>query len=76
MSQLVRTNRQANFKDFKRFGTFNGLVEQKNSQISKSLQPSEGVENEHDICIMNTVYYNFINNNTKYKHKKQWNYKC
>jgi hypothetical protein len=30
MSQLVKTKRQANFKDFKRFGAFNGLVEQKN----------------------------------------------
>jgi hypothetical protein len=30
MSQLVKTKRQANFKDFKRLGAFNGLVEQKN----------------------------------------------
>jgi hypothetical protein len=30
MSQLVKTKRQANFKDFMRFGTFKGLVEQKN----------------------------------------------
>jgi hypothetical protein len=30
MSQLVKTKRQANFKDFKRFGAFRGLVEQKN----------------------------------------------
>jgi hypothetical protein len=30
MSQLVKTKRQANFKDFKRFGAFDGLVEQKN----------------------------------------------
>jgi hypothetical protein len=30
MSQLVKTKRQANFKDFKRFGAFMGLVEQKN----------------------------------------------
>jgi hypothetical protein len=30
MSQLVKTKRQANFNDFKRFGTFKGLVEQKN----------------------------------------------
>jgi hypothetical protein len=27
MSQLVKTKRQANFKDFKRFGAFKGLVE-------------------------------------------------
>jgi hypothetical protein len=30
MSQLVKTKRQANFKDFKRFGAFKGLVGQKN----------------------------------------------
>jgi hypothetical protein len=29
MSQLVKAKRQANFKDFKRFGAFKGLVEQK-----------------------------------------------
>jgi hypothetical protein len=30
MSQLVKTKRQANFKNFKAFGAFKGLVEQKN----------------------------------------------
>jgi hypothetical protein len=30
MSQPVKTKRQANFKDFKRFGAFKALVEQKN----------------------------------------------
>jgi hypothetical protein len=30
MSQLQKTKRQANLKDFKRFGAFKGLVEQKN----------------------------------------------
>jgi hypothetical protein len=30
MSQFVKTKRQANFKDFKRFRAFKGLVEQKN----------------------------------------------
>jgi hypothetical protein len=30
MSQLFKTKRQANFKGFKRFGAFKGLVEQKN----------------------------------------------
>jgi hypothetical protein len=30
MSQLVKTVRQANFKGFKRFGAFKGLVEQTN----------------------------------------------
>jgi hypothetical protein len=30
MSPLVKTKRQVNFKNFKRFGAFKGLVEQKN----------------------------------------------
>jgi hypothetical protein len=30
MSPLIKTKRQANFKDFKRFGAFKVLVEQKN----------------------------------------------
>jgi hypothetical protein len=30
MSPLVKTKRQANFKDFKRFGAFKVFVEQKN----------------------------------------------
>jgi hypothetical protein len=30
MSQLVKRNREANFKDFKRFGAFKGCVEKKN----------------------------------------------
>jgi hypothetical protein len=30
MSPLVKTKRQANFKDFNRFGASNALVEQKN----------------------------------------------
>jgi hypothetical protein len=30
MSPLVKTKRQVNFKDFRRFGVFKGLVEQKN----------------------------------------------
>jgi hypothetical protein len=30
MSQLVKTKHQANFRGFKRFGAFKGLVEQKN----------------------------------------------
>jgi hypothetical protein len=34
MSQLVKTKRQANFKDFKRFGAFKGLVEQKKKTYS------------------------------------------
>jgi hypothetical protein len=29
MSQLVKTKRQANFKDFKRIEAFKGLIEQK-----------------------------------------------
>jgi hypothetical protein len=34
MSQLVKTKVQANFKDFKRFGVFKGLVEQKKTLYS------------------------------------------
>jgi hypothetical protein len=30
MSPIVKTKRQANFKDFKLLGAFKGLVEQKN----------------------------------------------
>jgi hypothetical protein len=33
MSPRVKTKRQANFKDFKRFGAFKGLVEQKKKRI-------------------------------------------
>jgi hypothetical protein len=36
MSHLVKTKRQANFKDFKRFGTFKGLVEQKKTYLTHS----------------------------------------
>jgi hypothetical protein len=36
MSQLVKTKRQANFKDFKRFGAFKGLVEQKTLYSTRS----------------------------------------
>jgi hypothetical protein len=34
MSQLVKTKRQTNFKDLKRFGAFKGLVEQKKTLYS------------------------------------------
>jgi hypothetical protein len=30
MSQLIKTKRLVNFKDFKQFGAFKGLIEQKN----------------------------------------------
>jgi hypothetical protein len=36
MSQLIKTKRQANFKDFKRFGAFKGLVEQKTLYSTRS----------------------------------------
>jgi hypothetical protein len=36
MSQLVKTKRQANFKDFKRFGAFKGLVEEKTLYLPRS----------------------------------------
>jgi hypothetical protein len=34
MSQLVKMKREANFKDFKRFGAFKGCVEQKKTLYS------------------------------------------
>jgi hypothetical protein len=34
MSQLVKTKRQANFKDFKRFGGFKGLLQQNKTLYS------------------------------------------
>jgi hypothetical protein len=34
MSQLVKRKRQADFKDFERFGAFKGLVEQKKTLYS------------------------------------------
>jgi hypothetical protein len=36
MSQLVKTKRQANFKDFKRFEAFKGLVEEKTLYLPRS----------------------------------------
>jgi hypothetical protein len=36
MSQLVKTKRQGNFKDFKRYGAFKGLVEQKTLYSTRS----------------------------------------
>jgi hypothetical protein len=36
MSQLVKTKRQASFKDFKRFGAFKGIVEQKTLYSTRS----------------------------------------
>jgi hypothetical protein len=36
MSQLVKTKRQANFKGFKRFAAFQGLVEQKTLYSTRS----------------------------------------
>jgi hypothetical protein len=37
MSQLIKMKRQANFKDFRRFGAFKGLVEQKNLILNSFL---------------------------------------
>jgi hypothetical protein len=34
MSPLVKTKRQANFKDFKRFGAFKGLVEELEASLA------------------------------------------
>jgi hypothetical protein len=40
MSQLVKTKRQANFKDFKRFRAFKGLVEQKKTRSCVNKLPT------------------------------------
>jgi hypothetical protein len=37
MSPIVKTKRQANFKDFKRFGAFKMLIEQKNVVFNSSM---------------------------------------
>jgi hypothetical protein len=36
MSQLVKTKRQANFKDLERFGAFTGLIEKKTVVSTRS----------------------------------------
>jgi hypothetical protein len=37
MSQLVKTKRQTNLKDFRRLGAFKGFVEQKNVVFNSSM---------------------------------------
>jgi hypothetical protein len=58
LSEFVKPKRQANFKDFKRFGVFKGHVEQKNvvSIYNNSIARSneilgwEGVGNPQLLC--------------------------
>jgi hypothetical protein len=61
MSQLVKTKPQANFKGFKRFGAFKGLVEQKNLFNSSNkllLFPPSAFKFRFLIVIY--VYKNFV----------------
>jgi hypothetical protein len=54
MSQLVKTKPQANLKDFKRFGTFKGLAEQKKQTLhsTRPLMPKN--PNLHTNYFLNT----------------------
>jgi hypothetical protein len=60
MSQLVKTKRQANFKDFNRFEAFKGFVEQKNvvfsSFVCKLPHSCQKEPNLHT----NSLYIDFI----------------
>jgi hypothetical protein len=51
MSQLGKMKRQANFKDFKRFGAFKGLVEEKTlfSRIARILNWPAHVKKEPNL---------------------------
>jgi hypothetical protein len=64
MSQLVKTKRQANFKDFKRFGAFKGLVEHKNvfnSFVCKLVTSEKKRPNLHTNSLNNTNKNYFLN---------------
>jgi hypothetical protein len=63
MSQLVKTKRQANFKDFKRFGAFKGLVEHKNvfnSFVCKLVTSEKKRPNLHTNSLNNTNNSNLL----------------
>jgi hypothetical protein len=64
MSQLVKTKRQANFKDFKRFGAFKGLVEPKNvvfnSFVCKMARTCQKRPNLHTNSSNKLLFSNFI----------------
>jgi hypothetical protein len=52
MSQLVKMKHQANFNDFKRFGAFKGLVEQK-----KNLYLTRSSVNWHSLNKLPLFYF-------------------
>jgi hypothetical protein len=63
MSQLVKTERQANFKDFKRFGASKGFVEPKNvvfNSSNKLLLYHLPIYGQWATFIFQMVTYNFF----------------
>jgi hypothetical protein len=53
MSLLVKTKRQADFKDFKRFGAFKGLVEQKKNVLFNSSRVNWALYGTRFIRVLN-----------------------
>jgi hypothetical protein len=60
MSSLVKTKRQANFKDFKRFGAFKGLVEQKNVVFNSFVCQLATKPQEHKNSSNKLLFFNFL----------------
>jgi hypothetical protein len=60
MSSLVKTKRQANFKDFKRFGAFKGLVEQKNFVFNSFVCQLATKPQEHKNSSNKLLFFNFL----------------
>jgi hypothetical protein len=76
MSQLIKTKRQANFKDFKRFGAFKGLVEQKKTEcVVKTHDGSETFVLQRNIVIIHQSLLNSIFTTKLYILMKKINYK-
>jgi hypothetical protein len=67
MSPLVKAKRQANFKDFKRFGAFNGFVEQKNV-VFNSFVPKN--PNLHKNLSKKTTIFAYRNESGTFLHEK------
>jgi hypothetical protein len=60
MSQLVKTKRQANFKDFKQFGAFKGVVEQKNVVFNSFVQwPAKKISHHLNVKCQKSINYTF-----------------
>jgi hypothetical protein len=60
MSQRVKTKRQANLKDFKRFGAFKGLVEHKKNVVC--IQLVRGLFMAHSCHKEPSLHRNSLNN--------------